>query len=276
MGERVGLSGGLIFRRRVPSGNPSERRRARSRRILAAFGAIFVLAAALALPVFNELGSDNDFDDPGAEAVQAREKIQAGAGEVASPSVVVLLRNLPGPPDQRAAQARIEQVARGMQVPGVARVVKYESRGDRSLLSKDRRSTILLAYFRGEGDDGQRTYIDRNLAHVPGVVLGGIAYAAPQVNDQISADIARAELIAFPILFLLSLIVFRSAVSALLPLAVGATTILLSGNATDMYWTNAWLSYEAAPTDMSAFTIVDTRLRALYKYLMDLPEYQLS
>jgi uncharacterized protein (DUF1800 family) len=53
-------------------------------------------------------------------------------------------------------------------------------------------------------------------------------------------------------------------------------TILLSGNATDAYWTNAWLSYVAAPSDMSAFTIVDTRLRALYKYLMDLPEYQLS
>ena len=35
-------------------------------------------------------------------------------------------------------------------------------------------------------------------------------------------------MIAFPILFLLSLLVFRSAVSALLPLAVGATTILLS------------------------------------------------
>ena len=44
---------------------------------------------------------------------------------------------------------------------------------------------------------------------------------APQVGDQVSADIARAELIAFPILFLLSLLVFRSAVAALLPLAVG-------------------------------------------------------
>jgi hypothetical protein len=43
-----------------------------------------------------------------------------------------------------------------------------------------------------------------------------------------------------------------------------------------MYWTTAWLNYEAAPSDMSAFTVVDTRLRALYKYLMDLPEYQLS
>jgi hypothetical protein len=53
-------------------------------------------------------------------------------------------------------------------------------------------------------------------------------------------------------------------------------TILLGGGANDIYWTNAWLNYEAAPTDMSAFNIVDTRLRALYKYLMDLPEYHLS
>ena len=59
-------------------------------------------------------------------------------------------------------------------------------------------------------------------------MLGGGAYAAPQVGDQVSADIARAELIAFPILFLLSLVVFRSAVAALLPLVVGGTTILLS------------------------------------------------
>jgi hypothetical protein len=53
-------------------------------------------------------------------------------------------------------------------------------------------------------------------------------------------------------------------------------SILLGGLTTDQYWTNAWLNYVAAPTDMSAFTTVDTRLRALYKYIMDLPEYHLS
>ena len=63
---------------------------------------------------------------------------------------------------------------------------------------------------------------------MPYVTLGGGVFAAPQVADQVSADIARAELIAFPILFLLTLLVFRSAVAALLPLAVGASTILLS------------------------------------------------
>jgi hypothetical protein len=32
---------------------------------------LVLVAAALALPVFSELSSDNDFDDPAAEAVQA-------------------------------------------------------------------------------------------------------------------------------------------------------------------------------------------------------------
>ncbi|MBS1668275.1 MAG: DUF1800 domain-containing protein [Bacteroidetes bacterium] len=53
-------------------------------------------------------------------------------------------------------------------------------------------------------------------------------------------------------------------------------TILLSGQTNDYYWTQAWQNYQANPTDMNAFTAVDSRLRALYKYLMDLPEYQLS
>jgi hypothetical protein len=52
--------------------------------------------------------------------------------------------------------------------------------------------------------------------------------------------------------------------------------ILLGGGTNDIYWTNAWLSYEAAPTDMSAFATIDGRLRTLFKYLMDLPEYHLS
>jgi hypothetical protein len=53
-------------------------------------------------------------------------------------------------------------------------------------------------------------------------------------------------------------------------------TILLGGGTTDYYWTNAWLNYLAAPTDMTAYGTIDARLRSLYKYLMDLPEYHLS
>jgi uncharacterized protein (DUF1800 family) len=65
------------------------------------------------------------------------------------------------------------------------------------------------------------------------------------------------------------------------PLSDSSITLLkqsiLLGNLTnDMYWTNAWLAYTADPTDMNAYSAVNNKLRSLYKYLMNLPEYHLS
>lgn len=52
--------------------------------------------------------------------------------------------------------------------------------------------------------------------------------------------------------------------------------ILLSGQSQDFYWTNAWTAYIANPNDVTNATIVRTRLRDLYQYLMKLAEYQLA
>jgi len=48
----------------------------------------------------------------------------------------------------------------------------------------------------------------------------------PEIGETVQEDLARAELLAFPILFLLSLWVFRSAVAALLPPLIGALSIV--------------------------------------------------
>ena len=64
------------------------------------------------------------------------------------------------------------------------------------------------------------------LSAVPGTAAGGAAIGTSQVNDQIQHDLTRAEKIAFPILFLFALWVFRSVVAALLPVVCGALTIL--------------------------------------------------
>ena len=50
--------------------------------------------------------------------------------------------------------------------------------------------------------------------------------------------------------------------------------ILLSNQSQDYYWTNAWTAYINNPTAAN-YQVVYTRLRDLYKYLMDLAEYQL-
>jgi hypothetical protein len=50
---------------------------------------------------------------------------------------------------------------------------------------------------------------------------------------------------------------------------------LLTGQDEDYYWTVAWETYKNNPTTMN-YNIVLTRLAGLYKYLMNLAEYQLS
>ena len=66
----------MIFRRRRP--------------ILIGSAVLVLIAAVFALPVFGELGNENDFDDPSAEAVRARSEIVDATGAFAAPQLVVL------------------------------------------------------------------------------------------------------------------------------------------------------------------------------------------
>jgi hypothetical protein len=53
------------------------------------------------------------------------------------------------------------------------------------------------------------------------------------------------------------------------------TQMLLTGQQYDYYWTNAWSAYIASPTTAN-YNTVNVRIRDLFRYLMDLSEYQLS
>lgn len=52
--------------------------------------------------------------------------------------------------------------------------------------------------------------------------------------------------------------------------------IVLGGQTSDFYWTNAWTAWIANPNDTVNANIVKTKLKDLYQYLMKLAEYQLS
>ena len=52
--------------------------------------------------------------------------------------------------------------------------------------------------------------------------------------------------------------------------------ILLGGQSDDKYWTDAWNLFLSTPGNTSNTNTVKNRLRDLTKYIMNLPEYQLS
>src|SRR3954447_18101711 len=198
----------------------------RRRRFLWGAVVVVLVAGFFGGPVFGLLDSSGDFDDPQAEAVLAAHDVERATGASATPDVVALVR-LGGTAESPGGQARLAQVARALHVPGVANVSRYERGGDRALVSRNGRSSYVLATFRSDSH-GALDRIRARTARLPGVTLGGKEIAGNQVGDQVSEDIARAEILAFPILLLLSFFVFRSLVAALLPLAVGATTIMIS------------------------------------------------
>lgn len=68
-------------------------------------------------------------------------------------------------------------------------------------------------------------------------------------------------------------ILFRIDLSAASKTAL-KNQILLSNQTQDYYWTNAWAAYISNPSAAN-YQVVYTRLRDLYKYFMNLAEYQL-
>jgi uncharacterized protein (DUF1800 family) len=54
-----------------------------------------------------------------------------------------------------------------------------------------------------------------------------------------------------------------------------AKNILLSGQASDYYWTEAWNTYKATPTAAN-LKIVNDRLKTFYQFILTQPEYHLS
>jgi uncharacterized membrane protein YdfJ with MMPL/SSD domain len=200
---------------------------AHGRRLVTVAIAAAAVAGAFGLGVAKHM-SPYGADDPATQSVQATHRFEHAAGRQIDAGVVALVRA--GEVRSPAAQARVGQVATQLRAePDVARVVSYHDARDPAMMSRDGRSTYVLAYFRPVSDKARQDVakrIEQRFAKQPDVTLGGEAIASAQVNDQVGKDLARAELFAFPFIFLLSLLFFRSVVAALLPPLLGGLAIV--------------------------------------------------
>ncbi|HWC25316.1 MAG TPA: efflux RND transporter permease subunit [Solirubrobacteraceae bacterium] len=203
----------------------------RPRRVLVAAVAFLAVAIAFGAPVAGKLSVDPDLDfiDARAESNVTGDELRAAVGSGLSPGIVVLVRT--GEPVRSdAGRAKLRRVvAKVESVAGVARTrsALTDPRPASPFVSRDGDATFVAVFVRS-GADGEQVgrRVDRALDGVAGVSVGGLAVAGPAVGDQVSEDLAKAELLAFPLLFALALVVFRGAIAALLPLFVGLMTIM--------------------------------------------------
>src|SRR3954447_1070379 len=167
-------------------------------------------------------------NDPATQSVQATHRFEAAAGRKIDPGIVALVSA--GDVHSAAAQRRVEQVAGRLRAqPEVSSAVSYYETHDPSMVSRDRNSTYVVAYFKPRSDrqlEDTAQRIEDRFAGQHDVRLGGEEIANAQANTQVGHDLALAELLAFPFIFLLSLLFFRSLVAALLPPLLGGLAIV--------------------------------------------------
>jgi uncharacterized membrane protein YdfJ with MMPL/SSD domain len=196
----------------------------RARRVLLVAALVFAVAAALGASVADRLDPFG-VDDPATESVLADQRLEeAGFRET---SVVVLVQV---DPRTRDGRARLAAISRELQQDAeVASVSGYLGTGARDFISRDGRASYLAVGLTPTEDRARHEAAERiadSLADEQGVSVGGSALAEQQLNTQVERDLRTAELYAFPLLFLLSLLFFRSLVAALLPLLVGVLAIV--------------------------------------------------
>ena len=115
----------------------------------------------------------------------------------------------------------------------VGRVVNplRDRRAGAELIAADGRSLVVLGYLStadredagGIAAEDVQPAVDRSRLDV---AMGGFAPSFNEVNDQTKTDLTKAELIAFPLLALLLLVVFRGVVAAAIPLLIGGISIV--------------------------------------------------
>jgi uncharacterized membrane protein YdfJ with MMPL/SSD domain len=199
------------------------------RRVLLAGLLGIVVAGVFGLGVAKRL-SPYGATDPATQSVQAMDRYQAATGRQIDPGVVALVKT--GGVHSASAEHRVRQVEAQLRAGrDVAAVSSYYDNHDPAMVSRDGRSTYVVAYFKPKSDlriqnDAKR--LESRFARQHDVELGGGAIADEQVNTQVGNDLARAELFAFPIIFLLSLLFFRSLVASLLPPFLGVLAILVT------------------------------------------------
>ncbi|HKI66828.1 MAG TPA: MMPL family transporter [Solirubrobacterales bacterium] len=187
--------------------------------------AFFLLAGALGGSVASRL-DPYGADDPATEAVKARDQLTDAGLRV--PAVLAVVSD--APISSPATRRRVERLERAVRRRGdVASVTGYYDTRSPVFVSHDRRSTYFAVAVKPTEDKAWQAAgadIADRLSSEPGVVVGGAAVAQEQVNKQVEKDLRMAELLAFPLLFLLSLLFFRSLVASVLPLMIGGLAIV--------------------------------------------------
>jgi RND superfamily putative drug exporter len=204
--------------------------------VLLAVGIFAVFSLAIGRDVEQHLKAAG-FTDASSESEQATRLLRENLGYDPNPAIVLSVRNSDGgkldltDPAVRSEVARISSESE--KVEHVGRVVNplRDRAAGAALIARDGESLVIAVNLSTEDIEDAGGVAAEGVAEVIegsslDVAEGGFAQGFNETNDQTRADLTKAELIAFPILALFLLFVFRGVVAAGIPLLIGVISIV--------------------------------------------------
>jgi len=194
------------------------------RLVLTAWVILVAVFAALALQLDGAL-SGGGFTAPRAEALVTQAGIERDFGD--SPNQVVVVLDA----GEAIGPGVIDDASALLRENGAASVTTPRERPDYA--SSDGRTVVIAAGFDGDNTVAQNLTPDLQEAvealddGVDGYVTGQPALDY-QLNAHSKEDALRAELIVFPVLIIVLLIVFRSVAAAIVPLLIAGSSLAVA------------------------------------------------
>ncbi|PRX98791.1 MMPL family transporter [Allonocardiopsis opalescens] len=221
---------------------------------------VLVATAVLGAPTVGALGLAR-FEAPGSESDRSAQEL-AARFDTAAPNVVLVVTAASGSVDDPAmAEAGRALTAELAAFEGVGEAYSYWTRQESpAMRSADGASALIVAHLPGDVNTVRREVLPELTpaftrdtgAYTVGV--GGGEEASREITELSTADFVRAEMIVFPAVFVLLLVLLRHVRLALLPLGLAVLT---------MTATLAVLRPVTALVDVSTFALNLTLLMGL-------------
>jgi uncharacterized membrane protein YdfJ with MMPL/SSD domain len=208
----------------------------RPKLVLALVGLFTLLAVAVGHDVEKHLKAAG-FTDSASESERATGLLTDALGFDPNPAIVLVVRAPGGGPldvDSPAVRREVNRLSREIaQVKDVGEVTNplRDRRAGAALIARDGKSLAIPAHLSTadvEDAGGVAAEAVAPLAATSSLDVGMAGFAAGfnETNDQTREDLTKAEMIAFPILALLLLFVFRGVIAAAIPLLIGVISII--------------------------------------------------
>src|SRR5271157_1367774 len=192
------------------------------------------IAAVWGTGVFGKLSSGDNFTPPASQSQREANQADQVFGRNDA-DVVVLYRSASMTVSDPGYRQAVTAALGGLPRADVARVTTYWSTGSPSLVSADRRATYAVLQLTGADDAARHTTYDAIKTELTPASLaasgvtasvGGNVPMEVAINNEVTADIAKAEGFSMPVLLILLLVIFGSLAAASLPVAIGGVAIL--------------------------------------------------